>query len=130
MRTIQRVAFGISSDEITSEEIRDLIGIIPDSFSNKNEEIRPNILSKTNYWEIVTKNNNQIDLHEHLNEIKSIIEPVSSVVRELSAKAEVYLVASLNLSSDETPPSIYLDRVMIKFLCDINAELGIDIEKS
>jgi hypothetical protein len=126
-KQISKVAFGITSDTILPGEISNRLNIQPDSQMLKGEEIRPKTWSKNNFWEIESRSENEIDLHDHLYYLIDKIRPVANIIKELSIDSDIYFIAYIHVSSNESTPGVYLDRTIIEFMSDINAEIGIDI---
>ncbi|WP_158514085.1 DUF4279 domain-containing protein [Geobacter anodireducens] len=120
------VSLCIWSKEIPSKDITQILGITPDSTRDIGDIIRPGIISDTYFWEINSKEADNVHLATHVKSIINFIKPNIDNFSKLG-KARIWLSCAMYVNQGPSAPSVHFDTESLTFLSKINAEIDVDI---
>lgn len=118
-------------EDISHNEITEMIGINPVKMHIKGERINPNFsrIAKRNIWIMASPFDEYVSFEEKLNAMLDIIELKKDVFKRLSSKYYCELICTLYIYTDneESTPSVHLDSRYNSVMKDFNIEFDVDI---
>ncbi|MDY6024799.1 DUF4279 domain-containing protein [Bergeyella zoohelcum] len=117
-------------EDITHEDITNLLGIKPYKIYVKGEKMNPkfNRVSKSNAWILGTPYENKDDFNNQMDKILDVLEPKIFVLKELSERYYCEFSCAIFLNNrEESTPWIYLSKRYNDFIRKVNVEFDIDI---
>jgi hypothetical protein len=79
-------------------------------------------------WRVSTGYQESLDVNEQLNEIMKLFQEKSDKLIELMHLYNFEIMISIVINiEDNQKPAIYFDKQSIRFICQINAEIDIDL---
>lgn len=130
-RTRVRVYFSIFGDTFPLEHVTEKLGISPTNTYRKGDII-PNrsrtLLRKETSWDLDTGYQESRDVNEQLqqiiNQLRNKVPIISEIKNIYSVECKFFIVVEIE---EGKTPGLYLDREVINFASNIEAEFDIDL---
>lgn len=126
-----KVDFRIVGFDCTAEEITEILGVSPSRVYLKGEKVSTKsfVERKENIWLLESTSNSNLDLESHLENLSQKIKPYLDSFKIVCEKyyCEFSCCLYLDKDSDDSIPSVHLDKAFTVLLKELNAETDIDI---
>ncbi|MGE7916370.1 DUF4279 domain-containing protein [Lysinibacillus xylanilyticus] len=130
-KTQVMVYFSLYGDEFSIDDVTEKLGITPTKAFKKGDLI-PNrstvCYRKETRWDLGTVYQVSLDVNNQLQQIIDKLQSKSLIINEIkesySLKCKFFIVVKIE---EGNPPALYLDKDIIKFAANIEAEFDVDL---